>query len=1078
MENGNTATVAPQRAAREQLRDLPDVEELDFGLRFRHECVVGSAVDTALYDSAVVIIDDSGMWEPNRALNQEVRTQYQTRRPHSYGAIGMFVNEDGSYWQGKPESPKTGKKGKSIKYETPVGNGSRAFLPKVPLSVRRKIAQRYGINDPNFAPNRAARRRGILMVPFWTWVEKHPEIPIIITEGGKKSLSILSLGFVAIGLYGVNGGYNVQDKLKNPIPAKLVDDIARFVVPGRMTKLAFDQDGAADVRRRVSKSLEKFGGLLSKAGSAIEIIEWDEIDCKGADDFIMARGAEAWNAIEAAAMPFVHWRILQRLKNTLRTTPSLQTNSRDISTIDLSIVPAQGVIGIVSAKGTGKTKAIGKLVEGVEKVLSAGHRIALQRNLSARLGLNYIGDIGRSGRGFVSGGAYALRLGSCVDSLISIAIEAFAGCDLVVDEVTQVLRHLITSSTCAKDGKRPVLLARFKAVVQAARRVIIADADLDDASLHYIQELRGDGGTPFLLRNDFKSDGYDCRFISCPDKSAITSELLADVGALPSGKTLLVAVADKGKHLADLIQRQYTDTKILLINSDTSSKLAQKETIENLDAVLMRHEYDVIIASPSMGTGVSAEAHGIISKVYGIFGGTSIIDKDMSQALSRVREPVPRVVWVDERGSNFSAAGTSTNPLELKNNLRESTAATIALTRSSLREDCIGAVDGYDWQSDPNLNLWAKIEADRNRSMWQLRDSLLILLRSEGNRIEVVTAEKNNSIREMLSVIREQRILMDAEGVQAASILRFSDVLFLENKETKLPEEMQALERFYLCDFYGIPHESLTVDHVLADKEGRRRGEILSLEAQLYPDLAVGRSVRRLEGQKKWNQGLCPWDLSNAPLRQKIRQHFGLDGYLDTEREWTATNLEDLKQQLLQHVKPVKNLLNLTVREEMSGAQMLGTMLSQLGLKTANRMASRSASPGGKRSRIYRIDTESWAESMEILERRRLQRAELERRIEAVAAESWAESMEILERHQNRRAELGAISGVPNMMDEDLIRDCVDMATVAAETDDDTAIAEILGCLSEALREHPESKREIWARLSLEHQTRLRRVPA
>ncbi|NJM48828.1 MAG: hypothetical protein HC860_23860 [Alkalinema sp. RU_4_3] len=42
----------------------------------------------------------------------------------------------------------------------------------------------------------------------------------------------------------------------------------------------------------------------------------------------------------------------------------------------------------------------------------------------------------------------------------------------MIDEVVQVLRHLLTSSTCRKDGKLPALLTRLRQLVQIARRVI------------------------------------------------------------------------------------------------------------------------------------------------------------------------------------------------------------------------------------------------------------------------------------------------------------------------------------------------------------------------------------------------------------------------------------------------------------------------------------------------------------------------------------------------------------------------------------------------------------------------------
>ena len=162
-------------------------------LSSRREFIDGSAIDTELFEAAISTIEDTGYWEPQQALGWKVSTQWKTSKPQNFGALACFLNEDGSLWQAKPQNPRLDGNGKVIKYETPVGNGSRAFLPAIPRSIRRKISQRYGVNVPEFGS-------------FWDWVKDHPEIPIIITEGGKKSLSLLSQGYVAISLYGAFAG--------------------------------------------------------------------------------------------------------------------------------------------------------------------------------------------------------------------------------------------------------------------------------------------------------------------------------------------------------------------------------------------------------------------------------------------------------------------------------------------------------------------------------------------------------------------------------------------------------------------------------------------------------------------------------------------------------------------------------------------------------------------------------------------------------------------------------------------------------------------------------------------------------
>jgi len=160
--------------------------------------------------------------------------------------------------------------------------------------------------------------------------------------------------------------------------------------------------------------------------------------------------------------------------------------------------------------------------------------------------------------------------------------------------------------------------------------------------------------------------------------------------------------------------------------------------MQSPDAVLERDDYDVVICSPSVATGVSIEVKGKISRVYGIFTGASSTDADMAQALGRVREPVERVIWCAKSGSNFSKVSRSTNMIELKRHLQDLTSATISLVRSSLREDTSGALVSYDWQSDPHVNLYARISADQNGSMYHLRDALQVRLSYEGHQVTVM----------------------------------------------------------------------------------------------------------------------------------------------------------------------------------------------------------------------------------------------------------------------------------------------------------------------------------------------------
>jgi Domain of unknown function (DUF3854) len=1003
-----------------------------FRQHIEQEFVIGSAIAPSLYTAAIHIVSDTEMtaggearypideafnWQPTRFGQQARATQY----------AALLINEDGLVWQGKLSQPridkdKTKKSFKQAlnrhtiapsefwslvkasselvvyqKYETPVGKAtsltdsqrSAIYLPAVPLAIRRRIARRFGILDPRFAPNRSARKRGFQMAPFWEWIAAHPEIPIVWTEGGKKALCLLSQGEVAIALYGVNGGYLAKDALGNPVTPYLAPDVARFAVPGRVNILAFDQDASETTRRRVNIATQRFSRLLQTAAQQPTLITfWDGHQGKGVDDLIVNQGAIAWQQARAAALPLDHWLIWQHLATRLTYPVDLRVTTHDLSTLNLQDFPHEGILAIASGKGTGKTKFIAQAIASTENVLSAGHRVALMRNLCERLRLDYRGDLDKTNGRFITGAGYTLRVGFCVDSLLAIEPEQFRGCDLVIDEVVQVLRHLLTASTCAKDGKRPALLARFQDLVRLARRVIVADADLDNASLRYLQDLRGESeagikAPVFLIQNDYQVEGYPVEFIECPTRSVIVKKLLLSVSELQLGKVVLVVTDTKkaSKLIAAQIQKQYSHLRVLVINSETSSCEAEREFITTPDAVLARGEYDVVIASPSMATGVSIEAQGAIAEVYGVFNGCSATDADMAQALDRVREPVPRVVWCAEFGSNYSSVGRATNSIQMKQDLLEQTIATAQIIRSSLRADTLGAIANYDWRCDPNVNLWAAMSAAQNQSMSRLRTALLVRLRYEGKQVQIWKAPSDQAILAVLKQVKEEINLRDAAALVTAPVLNAVQFLALEQKEAHSPEEARAIARFYLCQFYCILPESLTIEQVLADRDGRGRGEILNLEAQLFSTVAVDRSVKALERQMTWNQGLCPWDISGMALRRELRHQLELEQFFDVEREWVAEDLEAIAFKARENAVHIKKILNFTIpkghqedgKPLMSDVQIVHQLLSQMGVKIAFRWSG----SGKEKHRVYHLNEERWRTLSAVIERRQTERENL-----------------------------------------------------------------------------------------------------
>jgi Domain of unknown function (DUF3854) len=202
---------------------------------FTTEFLLGSAIQPALYAAAIRVVDDLEIAPAGTiatpihdALNWRY-TRFGFKANQSQQAA-LLLNEDGSCWQAKLATPQLDRKtGKPRKYETPIGNGSRAFLPPLPPTLRQRIPLPDRLDFPNDGS-------------AWDFIADHPEIPIVLTEGGKKSLAGLSQGFVTISLYGINAGVSKFETIGGErirrLQPLLIDDLQRFAVPGRKFVLA------------------------------------------------------------------------------------------------------------------------------------------------------------------------------------------------------------------------------------------------------------------------------------------------------------------------------------------------------------------------------------------------------------------------------------------------------------------------------------------------------------------------------------------------------------------------------------------------------------------------------------------------------------------------------------------------------------------------------------------------------------------------------------------------------------------------------------------------------------------------
>jgi hypothetical protein len=432
----------------------------------------------------------------------------------------------------KPDSPRTDGNGKPIKYESPPNTTNRVTYFRVPLSIWKQIAGRYGIKlyHSPLALRLTARKQP---VNFWEWVKNHPEIPIILTEGEKKAGAVLSLGYAAISLPGIWGGRN--SKQRDP-EQKLHDDLLHLAGTGRTLIILFDYDQKQSTREAVYKATLATGKAIEATGAICKVALLPGQE-KGVDDFITARGENAAKElcrIITNAHPLEDYRWLanpndEELIRYATESPIYTQYLADSVEVNLD---RPGLIAIKSEMATGKTTLVKehRIANPDERFLVIGHRIALLRELSQpnKLNTTMYSDVlsGKMER--------ETALSITVDSFHKLKTEDNYYDCIFIDEARQVLRHILMATTCKLH--RQDIISKLQYFIRKARQVIIADAHLDDYTVDFFLSMRQEGEVPLIIQNTYQHPSREVFYYESKDYTAQLAQLTQ---AVSQGKKVM-----------------------------------------------------------------------------------------------------------------------------------------------------------------------------------------------------------------------------------------------------------------------------------------------------------------------------------------------------------------------------------------------------------------------------------------------------------------------------------------------------------------------------------------------------------
>jgi hypothetical protein len=900
----------------------------------------------------------------------------------------------------KPNSPTKNRDDKIIKYEHPPNTSTRIFCLRVTPKIWQQTARMFQVKLPLFETNINGEAIG-----YWQWIIEK-KIPIVICEGVKKAAKLLTHGYPAIGLPGINSGYRaIRDLQGNLIGRNLIPELALFSNNKQEIYICFDFETVPRKIKLVDTAIYHLGELFQQKKCQIKVIRLPGEE-KGVDDFITAKGISAFEEIYRQALDLETDIARSKSHHELTYPASLTLNSRYLHKIDF---PATGIVGIKSAKGTGKTTALIPLVTAAQQqhrpILLLTHRIQLGRFLCQRIGVNWINANLPN--------KLTDSLGLCMDSMWKLNPSDWEGGVIILDEVEQSLWHLLHSSTCKK--KRLAILKTFQNLIsrtiQTGGLIIAQDADLSDISIDYLKKLADTEIEPWIVVNQWQIDrGWDVHFYDLPNPTALIHQLELDL--LAGYKCYVTTDSRGGRYGSDTIDRYIQEqlkkledryTKTLVVCSHTTNTIGHP-AVDFVSAInTQAPEYDAVFVTPTLGTGVSIDVQHF-DRVYGIFQGV-IPDPEVRQALARVRANVPRYLWCAKKGIGKIGSGSNnyrTLAYWYQENYKENYALMCPMTRLDV---------DLPYVYDPiHLRTWSKFAARINASINLYREAVKAGLMAEGHQIELINEERDRQTLAELRTALMHAAKTDPQQVQI--ILREIAKLHkqkdsrdrkhsLIEKQTKTIQthvKMQAaIAVAEATDLRDNQYQILTRKRFLSDAE-RAQVEKYQLQQRygitITPELKIkndkgyyGQLVTHfyLTHQRQYlspsftasidtemqlsNDRLFLPDVNHHLLKIQGLLALGIDRLLDGDREFQETDpdlvsLKRISYLCSQHIKraiginlPIANP-DRTARSqserELSPIAVFNKFLQLLGLKVKTNR--RIINEHGQAVKIYQLD--------------------------------------------------------------------------------------------------------------------------
>ncbi|MDY6899003.1 MAG: plasmid replication protein, CyRepA1 family, partial [Cyanobacteriota bacterium] len=384
-------------------------------------------------------------------------------------------------------------------------------------------------------------------------------------------------------------------------------------------------------------------------------------------------------------------------------------------------------------------------------------------------------------------------------------------------------------------------------------------------------------------------------------------------------------------NLESYLKKKFKELKILRIDSESVAEPGHPAygCMDSLNQILS--DYDIVICSPVIETGVSIDLKGHFNSVWCIAMGVQTVDA-VCQTTERLRDNVPRHIWIKTTAKGNRIGNGATSIKSLLYSEHKKTNANIRL----LQQADINDFDELDVNySRESFNTWAKRACLVNSGKNDYRAEILSKLIEEGYELyDPNNPAKPDIVNEELKQVRTENYQIYREGVTAAPTPTEEQLKTLKKKRAKTKAEREIERKGNLASRYGI---EVTPELVQKDDLGWYN------QLKLHYYLTIGniylaqRDKRSLSKLTENSNGKAfKPDINKRTLSAKVKalQIINIEQFFDPDAKFTSNSLADWFLVVKKYWYEIKILLGVNINcEKDSAITVAQRILSKLGLK-------------------------------------------------------------------------------------------------------------------------------------------------